>query len=111
MGLLDAILGAALSAVGGRDYSDGAKCPVCGSGCYWDDDECVWICDSCGYEVHSSQVEYNSSTDTVDVLDIDWYCDECDAYLNDQSGFNPYASSFTCKKCGCVNDITKDNVR
>ena len=108
MGFLAALLNAVSSA--SRDFSDGAMCPVCNSKCYWDDDECVWVCDSCGYEVTGSQVEYDADNDKVSVLGIDWYCDECDSYLNSQSGFNPYSDSWTCTKCGYTNELSKDNV-
>ena len=60
-----------------KDYSDGVICPVCGSKCYWDDEE--WVCDSCGYVPDAGALEYDSETDTVNAFDIDWYCDECDA--------------------------------
>lgn len=93
-----------------KDFSDGATCPICNNKCYWDNDECTWICESCGYEVESSQVEYDKENDKVNVLGIDWYCDECDAYLNSQSGFDPYDDSWTCSKCGYENSLTKDDV-
>lgn len=91
-----------------KDYSDGVICPVCGSKCYWDGDE--WVCDSCGYVPDADTLEYDSETDTVNALDIDWYCDECDAYLNSQRGFNPYADTWVCKKCGYENDLSEDNI-
>lgn len=37
--------------------------------------------------------------------DIDWYCDECDSYLNSQPGFSDDCDSWTCTNCGYTNDI------
>ena len=33
------------------------------------------------------------------------FCDECDAYLNTQPGFNFGLKKFACERCGHVNDI------
>ncbi len=41
----------------------------------------------------------------------DWYCDECDTYMNSQSGFTTSSGEWTCTECGCVNDVTEDNIR
>lgn len=41
---------------------------------------------------------------------IDWYCDECNAYLNDQSGFNTSSGRWTCSECGYNNDVTENNI-
>lgn len=105
MGLLSGLFGG-----GSRDFSDGAFCPVCNGKCYWNEDKSTWICENCSYEVRAGQVEYDKQTDSVNVLGIDWYCDECDAYLNSQSGFNPYDDRWICTECGHDNDITKNNV-
>ena len=42
--------------------------------------------------------------------DIDWYCDSCNAYLNNQSGFSSNCGSWECKKCGYINDIKEENI-
>lgn len=44
-------------------------------------------------------------------LDVDWYCDNCDAYLNDQAGFDDSQELWTCTQCGSENDITPSNLR
>lgn len=93
-----------------KDFSDGATCPICNSDCYWDEDKCTWICDSCNYEIEGSQIEYDSENDKVKVLGIDWYCDNCNSHLNSQHGFKPYDDSWKCTKCGYENSLTKDNV-
>ena len=106
MSFLSGLFGAMLG-----DFSDGVTCPVCGGKCAWSGyDDAVWVCESCGYEVEGSQTEYDEETDSVRSLGIDWYCDECDAYLNSQSGFNPYDDSWTCTECGYENSLTKDDL-
>ena len=42
--------------------------------------------------------------------DYDWYCDECNAYLNNQSGFHADCGSWTCTKCGYVNYINENEI-
>ena len=41
---------------------------------------------------------------------VDWFCDNCDANLNRQSGFTTANGSWTCTECGAVNDVTDDNI-
>lgn len=41
---------------------------------------------------------------------IDWYCDECDAYLNDQPGFDDHCDVWVCTECGCENKISEDQI-
>lgn len=106
MGFLDSLVNGLFN----RDYSDGVRCPVCNACAYWDEDEEQWVCSSCGYEIQVDQVQLDKHGYVEKTLEIDWYCDECGAYLNDQFNFNPYGDRWTCTECGCVNDITKDNV-
>ena len=40
----------------------------------------------------------------------DWYCDECDTYMNSQPGFTTSSGEWTCTKCGYVNDVSDDNI-
>ena len=42
--------------------------------------------------------------------DCEWYCDNCDAHLNNQSGFSTFSGSWTCTECGWNNDVTDDNI-
>ena len=42
--------------------------------------------------------------------DCEWYCDNCDAHLNNQSGFNVLWGSWTCTECGWHNDVTENNI-
>ena len=45
-----------------------------------------------------------------DLDNYDWYCDECNAYLNDQEGFNTYEGTWTCTECGYENYINEYNI-
>ena len=47
----------------------------------------------------------------VDDLGCDWYCDGCGDNMNEQSGFTASSGVWTCAECGCVNDVTEDNIR
>ncbi|MBR3864140.1 MAG: hypothetical protein IKJ19_03355 [Clostridia bacterium] len=40
----------------------------------------------------------------------DWYCDNCDAHLNNQCGFNTLFGHWTCTKCGWDNDVSDSNI-
>ena len=42
-------------------------------------------------------------------LGCDWYCDNCGAELNTQLGFRA-GSTWTCKECGYLNDVSTDNI-
>ena len=42
--------------------------------------------------------------------DVEWYCDNCDAHLNNQSGFHVESGMWTCKKCGWINDVSDSNI-
>ena len=42
--------------------------------------------------------------------DIDWWCDDCNASLNQQPGFNDRAGTWKCTECSCVNEISSDAI-
>lgn len=42
---------------------------------------------------------------------IDWFCDNCGAYLNNQSHFDDRKYIWKCKKCGYKNSISAANIR
>ena len=44
------------------------------------------------------------------LYDVTWYCDGCNAVLNNQTGFTTSSGSWECEECGFVNDVTRDNV-
>lgn len=41
---------------------------------------------------------------------IDWYCDRCNAYLNDQPGFDDHHYVWKCTECGHKNSISADDI-
>lgn len=41
---------------------------------------------------------------------IDWYCDSCNSYINDQVGFTDNKRLWVCDNCGHVNELTKENI-
>ncbi len=41
---------------------------------------------------------------------IDWYCDRCEDYLNDQPGFDDHLPVWKCTRCGYKNCIDIDNI-
>lgn len=41
---------------------------------------------------------------------IEWYCDECEAYLNEQEGFDDHFPYWECKKCGYHNRLEIDEI-
>ena len=45
-----------------------------------------------------------------DPSDYQWYCDDCDASLDEQDGFYPDCGTWTCTECGCLNYIDEDNI-
>ncbi|WP_413527699.1 Sec23/Sec24 zinc finger-containing protein [Marinilactibacillus psychrotolerans] len=42
--------------------------------------------------------------------EVDWFCDNCNTYLNDQSGFNDHKYLWQCTKCGFKNSISSTNI-
>ncbi len=41
---------------------------------------------------------------------IDWWCDRCNAYLNNQEGFDDRKYIWKCTECGHKNSISEDNI-
>ena len=41
---------------------------------------------------------------------VDWYCDRCNAYLNNQKDFDDHHYVWRCTKCGHKNSISSDNI-
>ncbi len=42
---------------------------------------------------------------------VNWFCDNCGAFLNKQKGFSDWHCTWTCEECGYVNDISEDQIR
>ncbi len=41
---------------------------------------------------------------------IEWYCDGCNAYLNDQEGFDDYLPEWICSNCGYSNRLEIEEI-
>ena len=41
---------------------------------------------------------------------IDWYCDRCNSYLNNQTGFDDSKYIWPCIECGHKNSISSNNI-
>lgn len=62
----------------------------------------LWQCEDCNYTLSADEFEDNY---------VFWFCDECEAYLNNQEDFDKIASKHICRKCGYENDTTFDNIK
>ena len=56
-----------------------------------------WICKECGYQLSADEFEDDY---------VFWFCDNCDAYLNNQENFDRGADRHICRNCGYENDTT-----
>ena len=78
-------------------------CPACQNGKMTiNKKSTLWICEECGYKLSADEFEDDY---------VFWFCDECNTYLNNQDGFDRYATRHICQKCGYENDTTFDNVK
>lgn len=41
---------------------------------------------------------------------IDWWCDRCNALLNEQDGFDDHKYTWVCTECGYKNSISRTNI-
>ena len=44
------------------------------------------------------------------IMHVNWYCDNCDAYMNNQDNFTTDYGKWKCEFCGFVNDVTENNI-
>lgn len=78
-------------------------CPACKNGkMVINKASSIWTCEDCGYALSADEFEDDY---------VFWFCDECEAFLNIQKGFDKYASKHICAKCGYENDTTLDNLK
>jgi len=77
-------------------------CPACREDMMTlDGKSAVWQCGACGYQLSADESEDDY---------VFWFCDACDAYLNNQEGFDRQALSHVCQNCGHENFLTFDNI-
>lgn len=41
---------------------------------------------------------------------IDWFCDRCGTFLNEQCGFDDHKYIWQCAECGHKNSISRNNI-
>ncbi len=41
---------------------------------------------------------------------IDWWCDKCNASLNQQTGFDDHCDIWKCTECGYRNRISEEEI-
>lgn len=76
-------------------------CPNCRGSMVYNKHTKVWNCLECRYQLSQKSLRKGM---------VFWFCDDCDAYLNVQEGFESAKDRFVCKNCGFENDITKNNI-
>lgn len=61
------------------------------------------------YLLHPEEYESVYYGDDLDrkYPDIEFYCDRCDAHLNEQEGFDDHQSPWKCTACGFENEISE----
>ena len=40
----------------------------------------------------------------------EWFCDNCNDYLNGQPGFSFLSGTWKCTECGALNDVSPKNI-
>lgn len=76
-------------------------CPACRSrNMFFDRSRKMWECPDCRYTITNR--DKNSG--------VFWFCDDCEAYLNVQPGFDTESGVWVCTECGYENDVTSNNV-
>ena len=78
-------------------------CPNCGTDISINDYESYTTCPCCGKLL-------TDSDDSDFGSDVVWFCDECGACLNKQSGFDEDYSSWICRECGHENSLSEDEI-
>ena len=53
---------------------------------------------------------YRALAKKMELSDVCWYCDKCDAFLNQQPGFSDYLDIWKCRRCGYENIISADDI-
>ena len=76
-------------------------CPNCrGTNMFLGPEGRLWKCFDCGYHI----TDYDFQNGTF------WFCDNCDTFLNVQSGFTDVNGTWKCKQCGSENDVSEGNI-
>lgn len=65
------------------------------------------------YDYDENNYELHYTIDTIETSEfssVDWYCDSCNAHLNDQVGFNTESGKWECTECGHVNSVSDEDI-
>lgn len=78
-------------------------CPACkGVGkLAADNSRKLWHCSQCGYSISYEELQNDY---------MYWFCDECQALLNVQSGFENAEEQWICQECGYNNCIVQEEI-
>lgn len=70
------------------------------------------LSDKLDYLFFPEEYENTYSGDDLDhrFPGIEWYCDRCNAHLNEQQGFTDDQSVWKCRECGYVNKLSEDEI-
>ena len=78
-----------------------ADCPACrGKHMLLGPSGRLWKCMDCGFRISKKKMKHG----------VFWFCDDCDAFLNVQPGFDETGKTWVCSECDFKNDITKNNI-
>ena len=94
-------------------------CPVCGTLLNTQDgfsaDLDMWTCKVCN-SILGSDGDVTMGFDPVEGFKnarfpgVYWYCDNCEAFLNIQNGFDDHYDNWVCEECGHVNPISDSEI-
>ena len=59
-----------------------------------------WRCIDCGYTIGKLDKAF----------EVFWFCDDCGAYLNTQSGFTTKSGKWECTECEFKNGVSKKDI-
>lgn len=66
------------------------------------------------YSLTQEEVDYQdmrvANGEDINDNNATWYCDCCDETMNFQVGFTCEYGTWTCTRCGYVNDVTPSNI-
>ena len=65
----------------------------------FDPDRDYWVCLECAQYLYGDVYEGEKYPGVM------WFCDDCEDFLNKQSGFSDLQDIWVCKKCGYENKL------
>ncbi|MEG2006221.1 MAG: Sec23/Sec24 zinc finger-containing protein [Raoultibacter sp.] len=77
------------------------ECPVCGDKLLFNEVQQAWVCVNADFILPEDEFLNGY---------VFWFCDQCESFLNIQSGFDASRESWVCHECGYENDISSGNL-